>query len=66
MEYENEEDVRRDAYLVISDKLVAVRALLKECEDLARESGVTFYFDLGQSNYFDGESGIWQSSSSNC
>lgn len=66
MEEDMIEDIRRDAYQVISDRLEEVKAILKECESLARETGLTFYLDMGQSNYFDGELGMWQSSSSNC
>lgn len=63
---EQEENLRRDALMVISDKVAAIKDLIKECEALAKEAGVSFDLDLGQSNYFDGETGYWESSSSNC
>lgn len=63
---EQQQNIQRDAVAVIADKVATIWELVRECQDLAKESGVDFELDLGQSNYFDGRMGRWQSSSSNC
>lgn len=66
MDHQNIKDIQQDASIIIAEKLEQMKALIKECEALARESGITFELPIAMSNYFDGSIGLWQNSSSSC
>lgn len=60
---------RQDANARIAAKLKEASALVKECEAIAKEFGVDFESPIGaygMGGNFDGASGEWNSSSSNC
>jgi hypothetical protein len=53
---------------MIAQKVAVVMRLIKECEDLAKLTGVDFSFSVeyGMGGFFDGEEGEWHPSSQSC
>ena len=59
---------QQEASQQISDRMVQIRALFKECEDLAVSGNVSFSFDLayGMGGYYNPQEARWVSSSEGC
>ena len=68
MDEQSLEDVQSDAARVISEKMAHVYATIKECEELAIETGIGFRFRhvWGMGGYYDGETEEWLPSSQSC
>lgn len=62
------DDIQYDANQIINDKLIQIYALLRECENLAKEAEICFRFSpvRGMGGYFDGEDQEWLPSSQSC
>lgn len=63
-----ENALQEQASKIIAEKMAMAAQIIRECEKLAMECDVSFRNDIsyGMGGTFNPESGIWESSSSNC